>query len=175
MKSTTVVNLFGGPGSGKSTTAAGVFHALKQRGISVEMAHEYAKDLCWEENPRIAHQLSVFAEQHWRLFRLVGKVDFIVTDSPLLLSLVYAGGMMTAFRKMVIEEHHRFKSLNLFIERVKSYQPEGRYQDEAGARAIDDQIRAMLLANEITHPTIPGDHNAALYIATMLSTPRGKK
>lgn len=39
-----VINLFAGPGSGKSTTCAGVFNKLKLAGINCEMALEYAKD-----------------------------------------------------------------------------------------------------------------------------------
>ena len=44
-----VVNLFAGPGSGKSTTCAGVFAKLKLAGVNCEMALEYAKDKVWEE------------------------------------------------------------------------------------------------------------------------------
>ena len=43
------VNLFGGPGIGKSTTAAGVFNLLKLHGIETELITEFAKDLVWEE------------------------------------------------------------------------------------------------------------------------------
>ena len=45
-----VVNLFAGPGSGKSTTCAGVFSKLKLIGINCEMALEYAKDKVWENS-----------------------------------------------------------------------------------------------------------------------------
>jgi len=38
---TTVVNLYGGPGSGKSTTAHGLIHILKSSGIEAEFAHEW--------------------------------------------------------------------------------------------------------------------------------------
>lgn len=41
-----VINLFAGPGSGKSTTCAGVFSKLKLAGVNCEMALEYAKDKC---------------------------------------------------------------------------------------------------------------------------------
>ena len=40
-----VVNLFAGPGSGKSTTCAGLFSKLKLAGIYCEMVLEYAKEL----------------------------------------------------------------------------------------------------------------------------------
>ena len=49
-KDTLIINLIGGPGSGKSTTAAGLFYKLKQMGIDCEMALEFAKDNVWEES-----------------------------------------------------------------------------------------------------------------------------
>lgn len=45
---TLVINLFGGPGAGKSTFCASVFADLKWRDINCEMALEYAKDRVWE-------------------------------------------------------------------------------------------------------------------------------
>ena len=44
-KNTLVVNLFGGPGTGKSTTMAHVFAELKWRGYDCEMSNEYAKEV----------------------------------------------------------------------------------------------------------------------------------
>ena len=48
-KNTLVVNLFGGPGAGKSTLMAYLFYKLKILGVEVEMSPEFAKDLVWEE------------------------------------------------------------------------------------------------------------------------------
>ena len=45
-----VINLFAGPGVGKSTTAARVFAELKLKGVNCEMALEFAKDKVWEES-----------------------------------------------------------------------------------------------------------------------------
>jgi adenylate kinase family enzyme len=38
-----VINLFGGPGCGKSTLAARIFSILKLKDISCELINEYAK------------------------------------------------------------------------------------------------------------------------------------
>ena len=48
-KKTLVVNLFGAPGSGKSTAAAYIFALLKMAGINAELVTEFAKDKVWEE------------------------------------------------------------------------------------------------------------------------------
>lgn len=44
-----VINLFGGPGIGKSTLAAGLFEHMKIAGFNVELVNEYAKDMVWEQ------------------------------------------------------------------------------------------------------------------------------
>ena len=39
-KNVTVINFYGGPGSGKSTAAAGLFYKMKLGGYSVELTDE---------------------------------------------------------------------------------------------------------------------------------------
>ena len=63
-----VINLYGGPGSGKSTTAAGLFSLMKIEGQRVELVTEFARD---EINSGNAHRLQnqdwIFAHQHHRI------------------------------------------------------------------------------------------------------------
>ena len=76
-----IINLFAGPGSGKSTTCAGLFSKLKLAGINCEMVLEYAKELVWENNlETLDDQIYIFAEQLHRINRLKNKVDVIITD-----------------------------------------------------------------------------------------------
>ena len=90
MKNCLVVNLFGTPGTGKSTAAAYIFSRLKMHGINVELVTEYVKDMVWEENKTcLNNQPYIFGQQSYRLSRCADKVDVIVTDSPLLLSILY--------------------------------------------------------------------------------------
>ena len=98
-----VVNLFAGPGSGKSTTCAGVFSKLKLIGINCEMALEYAKDKVWENSLDVLNdQIYIFGNQLHRINRLKDKVDVIITDSPLLLSIVYNCEENKIFNERVI-------------------------------------------------------------------------
>ena len=140
-----VVNLYGGPGSGKSTIAAKVFAELKETGVNAELNTEYAKHLTWRQSfQMMKNQLYIFAKQHELLYRLRDKVDVIVTDSPLLLSLVYGEKMSEAFKKLVKEEYDKYENFNVFLQRPSSYQMIGRTQTLEEAKEIDSMIRYTL-------------------------------
>lgn len=153
-----VINLFAGPGAGKSTTAAGVFSILKLHGVNAEYVSEFAKDLIWEEcHKTLANQYYVWAKQYHRVWRLRDDVDVVVTDSPLLLSLTY-GDVCESFRDTVVETfNNTFDNMNYVLERVKDYNPKGRNQTEQEARVIDTDVRQMLNTNHIVYKIIAGD------------------
>ena len=160
-KRTTVVNLFAGPGAGKSTFCAGVFASLKWIGIDCEMATEYAKDMVWQRSfDVLENQLYVFGKQQNRIFRLNRKVDIIVTDSPLINSIIYDAGKRpstrAAFVNLVLAEHRDTDSLNFFIERRKAYNPNGRMQTLEEAAKLDTQIRDVLDSNQIPYVPVVG-------------------
>lgn len=154
---TLVVNLFAGPGAGKSTTAAGVFFELKSRGINCELAAEYAKDLCWEERTRtFDDQIYIFGKQYHRIFRLLGQVAVVVTDSPLLLTPVYDAEKRPTLEKLVLEEHNKMWTYNAFLKRRKAFNPKGRNHDENQSKDIDYAVADMLLKHDIPFETFEG-------------------
>lgn len=114
-----VVNLLGGPGTGKSTTAAGLFFLMKLEAIESELVAEYAKYLIWaERNNMFKDQGYIFAKQNHKLEILQGKVDYAITDCPLLLSAIYGEKYSTASRHLrnhVMEKFHGYENINIFI------------------------------------------------------------
>ncbi len=142
------INLFGGPGVGKSTVAAAVFAELKKQGYECELITEYAKDKIWAEHEAILNdQLYIFAKQHNRVWRVNKKVEFAITDSPLLLSLVYANEKDNTgpFRDLVFERFARYNNCNIFIERNVPYSNIGRVQQtEKEAMAVDVVLKNLL-------------------------------
>lgn len=157
-KRTLVVNLFGGPGSGKSTTAAGVFYELKSAGINCELAAEYAKDLTWEERHQtFKDQIYIFGKQYHRICRLLGQVDVIITDSPILLTPIYDSEKRPTLKKLVIEEHMKMWTFNAFINRVKKFNPKGRLHNENEACHLDMHILDMLNESKIPFSTFEGN------------------
>lgn len=148
---------------------AGIFHELKQRGINCEMAHEYAKEKVWEESFSVLNdQIYVFAQQLHRLRKLVGKVDVIVTDSPILLSLNYAKNETETFKKLVVETHHNLcRNLNFLLQREKPYEPSGRMQTEKEARDIDPILRNILVSSHVEYREIIPRRENVIEIANL--------
>lgn len=147
-----VINLFGGPGCGKSTIAALLFGKLKQSGINCEMALEYAKDKVWEESLKtLDDQIYVFGKQLHKIWRLNDKVDVIITDSPLLFSIIYDKENNIDLKNLVISTFNRFNNFNCLIRRQTEYQQEGRYQNETEAKEIDNLIVNLLEENDIMY------------------------
>lgn len=150
-----VVNLFAGPGSGKSTTCAGVFAKLKLAGVNCEMALEYAKDKVWEESNKVLDdQVYVFGKQLHRVFRLKDKVDVVITDSPILLSVIYDKTKNKYFKDLVIDQFNNFENRNYFIRRNTVYNPKGRLQTEDEAKKIDAILIDLLEDCKINYKTV---------------------
>lgn len=141
-----VINLFGGPGVGKSTTAAGLFAKLKLSGRRAELVTEFAKDLVYEQSHHVlGDSLHVLAQQFHRQWRLAGQgVDYVITDSPLLLNPVYAQGLFRApwYEALAWDVWRQFDNECVLLNRVKPYAEYGRLQDEAGAREVDGRSPA---------------------------------
>lgn len=143
---TLLVNLFAGPGAGKSTLCAGLFANLKMRGVSCEMAREYTKDFAWRGVP-VPPQESVWDAQRNIQDRYMGKVDVVVTDSPTALSAVYANNLAATdyFRWQVIGHHVATRPrLDVLVTRVKPYVAAGRYQTEDEARDLDARVADVI-------------------------------
>lgn len=168
MKQTLVINLIGGPGSGKSTCASGIFYQLKKLGINCELALEFAKDKVWEESIKILDdQLYVFGKQYHKLFRLNGKVDVIITDSPLLISILYNKTPSEYFDKLVVEQYHTFNNVLFFINRAENYQTEGRLQTKEESEGLDNIIKEILQDNNIPYDEIACE-NAVEHIVNVV-------
>lgn len=140
-----VINLFGGPGTGKSTTAAGLFCLMKNAGIKVELVTEYAKDIVWAaRHKELDDQLYILAKQHHRLHILKNQVDYAITDSPILLSSVYGSFMPQSFHDLIKDLYLYYDNRHIILNRVKPYAKFGRNQTEQEARDLDEAIKSKV-------------------------------
>lgn len=157
-----LVNLFGAPGAGKSTGAAYIFSQLKMRGVNAELVTEYAKDKVWEESKAVfENQAYIFGKQYFRISRCAKKVDVVITDSPLLLSLIYNNDPVLGeeFNALVRKVMDSYDCKNYYLHRVKKYNPVGRFQDEAGSDKIGDEIMNLLDYEDISYTSVAGNQD----------------
>lgn len=159
-----IINLFSGPGAGKSTTAAGLFFYAKQAGAKVELITEYAKDLTYGKHfIKLKDTLYVFAKQHHRIVQLMDQVDYVITDSPLPLCLAYTSGIYKSswFSDAVLSTFTSYDNFNVEIIRTKPYAAYGRSQTEDEARALDLTIKDIVHDYRINMDMVlPGDEDA---------------
>lgn len=149
MKNTLIVNLYGGPGTGKSSGAAYIFSKLKMAGIDAEYVTEFAKDKVWENNKEAFKcQFYISGKQSFRISRCYGKVDVIITDSPIRLGKIYADLIgRPKLGLACLEEANQYpagSTLEIFLHRVKPYNTNGRNQTEEEAKEIDKTLRELL-------------------------------
>lgn len=160
MNEALVINLFGVPGAGKSTGAAYIFYQLKIHGVNAELVPEFAKDKVWEQNDEVfKNQSYIFGKQSYRIGRCADKVDVIVTDSPLPLSIFYNNDkrLTENFNKSVMDVFNSYNNINYLLLRTKPYNPAGRIQSESESDALAEPIKNLLSERNITYKTANGD------------------
>lgn len=146
------VNLFSGPGAGKSTLAKWLSCELGKAGIENELVDEWIKRWAYEKKTlRGWDQKHVFNNQlEKEEFFLKHGVPCIVTDSPLLMQIAYMKkhgndrfipGCLADLK--LFEED--YSSINIFLERGKlPYQETGRWQSYEEALEMDEIVKTIL-------------------------------
>jgi adenylylsulfate kinase-like enzyme len=147
IKNSLVINLYGGPGAGKSTLAAGLFAKLKEDGVDCELVTEFVKEKIWENTTDILNdRFYTSAVQYHRVFRLNGKVDVIITESPIMLSVIYNDIIkFKEYDKLIYNLYSEFDNINFFIKRdTSSFSANGRIHNKEESVQKDTEIQNML-------------------------------
>lgn len=156
--------------------AAAVFSELKFRNVNCEYIQEYAKDKAWEfgkpeKTPKVIQaQEYIFAKQHFRMRRCANDVELLICDSPLINSILYIedGFVLPSLRQVVMEAHNLYDNTNVFLERVKPYNPNGRFQDEEGAKQKDTEIIDILNRYNVQYTKLRGERESLKAILNLL-------
>lgn len=152
---TVVINLVGGPCCGKSTTASGLFHAMKLKTKQkVEIVTEVIKDYVYDENKGYMNdQILITANQNHRLLRLQNKVDFVISDASLLNAVVYnefyddVDNLSTELSKNL---YKKYENEVFYLPRKPEYDQYGRTQTLEEAMRID-----TIFMNKLNEMNIP--------------------
>lgn len=145
------VNLFAGPGSGKSTLSAKLFAQLKIRHFEVELVSEFIKTWAYEgRHPKSFDQYFVHASQLHAEDLILNHCQLLVTDSPLIMNAAYASFYGCEYSDILVDISLRFEaifpSLNLFIKRSVPYNQNGRYQNSTQAVEFDEFLEKFITA-----------------------------
>lgn len=162
-KDTMVINAYGGPGAGKTTSCLSLVAELKKRGYTVEYVSEYAKELVYDDLTMLdgskENQLKILGEQIKRMDRYMGKIDFIVTDASILLNPVYLKDDVPGYDSSIAKIYNHYKNFNFFVNRGEKFVQEGRVENLDESIRKDQEIKEILKKNQIfygtyTHETV---------------------
>lgn len=171
-----IINLFGGPGIGKSTQASGLFTEMKKHHMSVEYTYEFPKEVAWEGNvSQLSDQFFITANQHRNISRLYGKVEYIIVDSPIVLGCFYEQRYgegypasfygKTGLSKFLWNLFGQYENINILLTRNnETYDSNGRLQDLKEAQEIDADIKETLIINSISFTEFMVGTNTAVDI-----------
>ena len=137
------------------------FLSWKWCGIDAEYVAEFAKDKVWENNKEAFKcQFYITGKQAFRISRCFGKVDVLITDSPIRLGKVYADLInKPKLGDACVEEAdvYRENSIDILLKRVKLYNQNGRNQTEDEAIAIDKTLKQMLTEQNVSFVEYDGN------------------
>jgi len=168
--------LYGGPGCGKSTTAASIFAALKKNGMSAELVDEYIK--FWTYIPRTPKNFDCLYVQAKQVHKedtiLRAGTDFIVSDSPIMLQYFYAKHHNNPCQAQMLaiasEVERHYPSLNILLQREdKDYNELGRYETLKQAKDIDVEFKEYLERTHTRYATFPSHDDSVIdYVLEMV-------
>ncbi len=174
-----VVNLFGGPGVGKTVVAAGLFYEMKKLNYNVELVKEFATDLVYENRLDIldTDQLFILANQNRNLMvkAFNDKLDFVIMESPILLSNIYFNELSIydkdLFNDFNLNLFNKYDNENFHIQRNTKYKFDmiGRIHSEYESVMIDVNILKYLRHNNIEFNSIKNDDETINEILKILA------
>lgn len=173
---TKIINIFAGPSAGKTTNAINLYGYMKTKRMNVKLALEVADELNWqspvpqEPGAILDDQIKIFAEQNRRLYSMIDKgLDYIVTDSPILLSAVYLkrgaqkyfklgrGLWEDSFEDFAMRTFLQYENINYFLQRGdREYIQKGRIQSKEQAQDIDVSCLYFLELYKLRYKQIVG-------------------
>jgi len=151
MNSIRRINIFGGPSASKSTAATYLFSELKSKDFSIELVLEYIKLWTYlKRNPEGFDHLYIFSKGIYKEdIILRNKVDYVISDCPLLLTYFYSQYYKFPGYEFVVGLALKFEqmypSLNILLKREnKSYDELGRFHNYEEAQEIDNALKETL-------------------------------
>ncbi len=146
-----IVNLFGGPGIGKSRVALELTGRLKSQGFDAEYVDEWIKEAAWLGYHDLFNQPDVIAANQRRKLETVKQhCTIVVTDCPLILTVPYAKYNVKkwpheSFSAMVTTLFNQYNNYNVWLERNPTiFKQTGRRETLSDATKLDSLIKEFI-------------------------------
>ncbi len=164
------INLYGGPSCGKSTLSTLLFTELKLRNLNTELVREFAKELVYQNydmhNLRQVDRIFIMAEQMRRESILHGKVDILITDSPIMIASFYYNKRpaIDLAKELLSDKDYSGDEYHFYILRDENqkFEQYGRAHNEEESIKIDQEMMNFLRQEGLTVHEIQGDPNQRL-------------
>lgn len=156
---TVIINAFAGPGAGKTVSAWEIAAKLNRLGYETELVTAYAKELVWNGRSEmldgsIENQLEILQEQVHRIDLLVGKVDFIITDAPLLQNAQYLREYDEDYELLTLSLFKQYRNFSYIVEERSKQQRDQEQGVDMDSQIVETLKRLNIYAGRYTNNTI---------------------
>jgi nicotinamide riboside kinase len=161
-----VINFYGASCSGKSTIAAGLYATMKVKGYHTELVREYVKKLAWRDSaPNKWDQIHFLGQQINSESDLYNKVDYIITDSPILIVPFFEEHLLSkqitknaALDFIKYAEDDGIKYLHFWLSHPDNFDQRGRFETKEESNAIAKKMKDYLTSLGVNLIELPVDH-----------------
>lgn len=171
------INLLGGPNSSKTTTAAHLFSYFKSRSFKIEYVNEFIKEWAYlKREPKSFDPIFILSNQlHKEDFFFQYGIEYIVTDSPLMLQVFYAYksgfNLANEMLKIAMEFDKAYPSINIFLDgKNVEFQDVGRFHNQEESVLLNKEIEEFLTYHKVKYKIQPSSdkHKVAEYLHDIL-------
>lgn len=120
----------------------------------------------------------MFGEQFYKMSRCRDKVEVLVTDSPLPLSILYNKSTVLGkeFNDTVMNCFNSFNNVSYLLLRDKPYNQKGRLQTEEEANALQSPLYALLNDYNVQYMALKGNvDNYEMIVETVIKMIKEKE
>lgn len=171
------IALMGAPGCGKSTLAARLYSDIKDMGLRGELVQEYIREHInrYKKVPSIAYQTLIYERQLQRERILPTQLDFFVTDSPTILSYIYALKycdmhnmehrmlLSDMYNKTIMEAYDNYDLIYFLEHNVEPDIDDGvRYQNTPEIKELNDSILGFMNTHRLRYTLLDSTLNTAM-------------
>lgn len=143
-----VINICGAPNSGKSSLAAHLFSDFKSRGLNCELVTEAAKTVIYEKTKhKIWNQPLIFGEQLQGILRVIDEVDFVITDSPIILGIAYRPDCFSTLDDLIKQTFSYFNNYCYILPINNNFKKTGRRHTKAECVDLQNNIINIVCDN----------------------------